>query len=221
MVSASSNRTHRFSSDLVAALGEPRGSAPVFRNAPYSIVYADPPWRFEVRDRDTGLQKAPDQHYETLSVEEMSTMCPPVADDALLMMRVYDPMLPEAMWLADLWGFDFITPLFRWMKTTEHPGQLQLFPIEHETPPMGLGYHTRGGGCEECWLFKRGNGLPVLRHDIRKEFFAPVREHSRKPDEIPGWIVDLYGPAPRIEMFSRIGRPGWDYFGNEVLFKCI
>ena len=81
---------------------------------------------------------------------------------------------------------------------------------------FGLGYHTRGGGCEECWLFKRGKGLPVLRHDIRKEFYAPIREHSRKPDKVAGWLVDLYGDVPRLEMFARTQRTGWEVFGNET-----
>ena len=79
-----------------------------------------------------------------------------------------------------------------------------------------MGYHTRGGGCEECWLFKRGRGLPVLRHDIRKEFYSPVREHSRKPDEVSNWLISLYGDVKRIELFSRTDRPGWDVWGNEA-----
>lgn len=177
---------------------------------------ADPPWRFEVRSRDTGLGRAPDAHYSTMSVDQMIALAPTAAPNALLGMWVYDPMLPAALRLANEWGFEFCTVLFRWLKTTEHPGQLALFPIEAPDPPMGLGYHTRGGGCEEMWLFKRGKGLPVLRHDIQKEFYAPVREHSRKPDEVPVWITQLYGDVPRLEMFTRTRRPGWDLFGNEI-----
>ena len=65
-------------------------------------------------------------------------------------------------------------------------------------------------------MFKRGKGLPVLRHDIRKEFYSSVRENSRKPDEVADWIVQLYGDVPRLEMFARTQRPGWDQFGNET-----
>lgn len=182
---------------------------------PYSILYCDPPWRFEVRNRATGLDRAPDAHYESMSIDEMAEL--PVgtwaADDAVMAMWVYDPMLPLALELANAWGFGFVTVLFRWFKTTD--GQLRMFDPT-PTPNFGLGYHTRGGACEECWLFKRGHGLPVRRHDIRKEFFAPVREHSRKPDEVPDWIVALYGTAPRLEMFARTKRAGWDQFGDEA-----
>lgn len=185
---------------------------------PRAIIYADPPWRFEVYDSASGLGRSPDAHYDTMTVPEICGM--PVkkwaAKDALLAMWVYDPMLPAAFDVAKAWGFEtFVTVLFRWMKTSDVPGQLRLFAME-EVLKMGTGYHTRGGGCEECWLFKRGKGLPVLRPDIRKEFFSPRREHSRKPDEVPGWLVDLYGDQPRLEMFARTTRPGWHAFGNQT-----
>ena len=46
--------------------------------------------------------------------------------------------------------------------------------------------------------------------------FAPRREHSRKPDEVADAIVRLCGDLPRIELFARTRRPGWDAWGNEV-----
>ena len=172
---------------------------------PYSLIYADPPWRFEPRSRASGLGKSPDRHYGTLNESELSLLRPPSAVDSLLVMWVYDPMLPEAMNVASSWGFTFTTVLFRWLKTTK-TGKLNF----------GTGYHTRGGGCEECWLFKRGKGLKVLDHGIRKEFYAPLREHSRKPDQVAGWLVDLYGDVTRLEMFARTKRRGWSVQGLET-----
>ena len=81
---------------------------------------------------------------------------------------------------------------------------------------LGLGYHTRAGGTEQCWLFRRGKGLPVLRHDIRRSFYAPVGRHSAKPHCVAAWLVDLYGDCPRIELFARDRKPGWAAWGNEV-----
>ena len=182
-------------------------------SGPYKIIYADPPWRFEVRDRKTGLEKSPDAHYETMTLGDLQLIQAPSASSSLLAMWVYDPMLPEALELAAAWGFKFTTVLFRWIKTTN--GQLRLFDPTPK-PHFGMGYHTRGGGCEEVWLFKRGKGLPVLNHGIRKEFFAPKREHSRKPDEVAKWLVDLYGDVHRLEMFARTEREGWDSWGNET-----
>lgn len=182
----------------------------------YSLIAADPAWRFEVYERDTGLDRAPDAHYQTITIADLCAI--PVKDwatkNALLAMWVYEPMLPAALQLGEAWGFSFVTVLFRWFKTTND--QLRLFD---PTPKQnfGMGYHTRGGACEEMWLFKCGKGLPVLRHDIRKEFFSPVREHSRKPDEVYGWLNSLYGgDQPKLEMFARTKRPGWDVHGLET-----
>ena len=44
----------------------------------------------------------------------------------------------------------------------------------------------------------------------------PLREHSRKPDEIRDAIVELVGDLPRIELFARQRFDGWDAWGNEV-----
>jgi len=45
---------------------------------------------------------------------------------------------------------------------------------------------------------------------------APRREHSRKPDEAYELIERMYPELPRIELFARARRPGWDAWGNET-----
>ena len=42
-----------------------------------------------------------------------------------------------------------------------------------------------------------------------------VRNHSKKPDE-QYEVIEKVSPAPRIELFARHKRKGWDCFGNEV-----
>ena len=43
-----------------------------------------------------------------------------------------------------------------------------------------------------------------------------VREHSRKPEEVPERIVQLLGDLPRVELFAREEAPGWVAWGDEV-----
>ena len=183
---------------------------------PFALLYADPPWSFVVRDRATGLGRAPDAHYGTLETAAIGAFLEEhalaVADNAVLVMWVYDPMLPQAFEVARAWGFEFVTVAFRWLKTRDD--QRELFGEDRLA--FGLGYHTRGGGCEEAFLFKRGRGLPVLRHDIRKEFYAQRREHSRKPGRVRGWLEQLYGDVPRVELFARETAPGWAAIGTET-----
>jgi N6-adenosine-specific RNA methylase IME4 len=42
------------------------------------------------------------------------------------------------------------------------------------------------------------------------------REHSRKPEVSYRIIEAMYPALPKIELFARQSRPGWDAWGNEV-----
>lgn len=58
--------------------------------------------------------------------------------------------------------------------------------------------------------------MPVRDHAVRQWRHAPVREHSRKPDEFITDLDRLFGDVPRVELFARTERPGWDVWGNQV-----
>jgi len=51
--------------------------------------------------------------------------------------------------------------------------------------------------------------------DVREIILAPVREHSRKPDEF-FHRVERYCDGPYLELFARERRPGWDAWGDEA-----
>jgi len=53
---------------------------------------------------------------------------------------------------------------------------------------------------------------------VRKLIVDYRREHSRKPHCVQDRIVELLGDIPRIELFGREERAGWDIFGNEYIF---
>ena len=52
--------------------------------------------------------------------------------------------------------------------------------------------------------------------NVHQVVFAPIAEHSKKPDIIREKIVELAGDLPRIELFARQSPTGWDIWGNEV-----
>jgi N6-adenosine-specific RNA methylase IME4 len=64
----------------------------------------------------------------------------------------------------------------------------------------------------------RGKGIKRVSASVRSTVISPIREHSRKPDEVRRRIEDLYGDVPRIELFARERAIGWDYFGDEIVF---
>ena len=50
---------------------------------------------------------------------------------------------------------------------------------------------------------------------MRELIIAPVREHSRKPDEVYERIEE-YCDGPYLELFARNRRPGWVSWGDQV-----
>jgi N6-adenosine-specific RNA methylase IME4 len=78
---------------------------------------------------------------------------------------------------------------------------------------MGLGHSTRAN-IELSWLGSRGQ--PHRRDKgVRELIVSPVREHSRKPDEIYGRI-ERYCAGPYLESFARQRWPGWSSWGNQI-----
>lgn len=171
----------------------------------FAAILADPPWRFRTWS-ETNQNRSASNHYSLMTLPEICALpvVDLVAEDCVLFLWVTRPMLPQALQVAEAWGFEYKTVAFTWTKTTKH-GK------EH----MGLGYWSRGNP-EQCWLFTRGNPkrLPTGR-GVREWMTAPVREHSRKPDETHERIERLVA-GPYLELFGRAQRHGWTVWGNET-----
>ena len=70
----------------------------------YGVLYADPPWRFAPYSQTTGMDRAADNHYPTMSTAEIAAMSVPAAKDAVLFLWATVPMLPEALDVMKQWG---------------------------------------------------------------------------------------------------------------------
>ena len=94
----------------------------------YNVIYADPPWRYEQK----GLQGAAENHYPTMSIDDMCAL--PVgnlaAKDCMLFLWTTFPMLPEALKLINAWGFQYKTVAFVWDKQVHNPGRYTLSQTE-------------------------------------------------------------------------------------------
>jgi N6-adenosine-specific RNA methylase IME4 len=187
-----------------------------FPTGPFTVVLADPPWNFAAWSH-RGEGKGASQHYGTMTIKDICAL--PVssiaADNAALFLWVVQPMLPEAMTVIESWGFKFRTVAFCWVKMPALWESDQFSFAPRIKPRLGLGYHTRSG-MEQCWLAIRGKGYKRVQQGVEQVLHSPIREHSRKPDEIADRIVKLTGNVPRIELFARQSRPGWVTWGNET-----
>jgi hypothetical protein len=83
----------------------------------YNAILADPGWRFQVRNRDTGLSRAADVHYATASTKDICAI--PVwritTEDCVLLLWATVPMLPDALEVMKAWGFTYKSS-FVWVK---------------------------------------------------------------------------------------------------------
>lgn len=165
-------------------------------NKKYNIIYADPPWKY-------GRKIA---HYDCVPIKEIYNFpIDKMADkNCALFLWVTFPILPEALETVKKWGFRYVTIAFNWIKTNKNKG----------TPFIGLGNWTRAN-AEICVLGIKGN-LKRRSNKVSQVVLSPLREHSRKPDEVRDKIIQLMGNLPRIELFARQSVKGWDSWGNET-----
>ena len=182
----------------------------------FKTICADPPWYFRTRttvvsDRD------PQRHYPVMPVAEIAAL--PVSaiasPDAHLWLWATGPCLPQAFEVIKAWGFRYSGMGLVWIKLKRHhdPAQLRVVPMIEGDLFVGLGFTTRKN-AEFCLLARRGNAKRAAK-DVREIVMAPVRAHSRKPDEAFARI-ERYADGPRVELFSRQSRIGWATWGLEA-----
>jgi hypothetical protein len=110
----------------------------------------------------------------------------------------------------DAWGFRYSSVAFTWVKT--NPKAPVLF-LDHRSFHIGLGHTTRKN-AEFCLLGRRGSPKRLSKA-VRELIIAPRREHSRKPEEAYARI-EQFCAGPRLELFGRQTRLGWEVWGNEA-----
>jgi N6-adenosine-specific RNA methylase IME4 len=169
----------------------------------FDLLMVDPPWAFALRS-EKGEGKSAQAQYACMPLDAIKAL--PVAQlargDAFLWLWATNPMLPQALEVMAAWGFTFSTS-GTWVKTTTG-GKLAF----------GTGYVLRS--ASEPFLIGKF-GRPRAGRSVRSVIMAPVREHSRKPDEAYAAAEALAPDAlRRADLFSRESRPGWNAWGHEA-----
>lgn len=167
----------------------------------YSLIMADPPWRFATYSAKGGA-KGP--QYACMDLDSLKAL--PVSDlaarDCVLWLWATNPMLPQAIETMAAWGFDFRTA-GTWIKTTAS-GKIR----------MGTGYWLRSTS-EPFLIGVRGKARPASR-SIRSGFLAQAGRHSEKPAAAFDFARAMAPQGCAIELFARSAREGWDAMGDEL-----
>lgn len=164
----------------------------------YGVILADPPWKFEVYSKDTGMDRAAGNHYPTMDVEAIKALKVPAANDCVLFLWATVPMLPQAFDVMLAWGFEYRSQ-FVWVKDKTGTGFWNL--NQHEVLMIGV--------CGNVPAPAAGERYSSIVH-------APRGTHSTKPFAFHEMIETMFPNLPRVELFARERFDGWDAWGNEL-----
>lgn len=174
----------------------------------YKTILADPPWQYgewgagssKSAFHEKHNQEAEPMPYPTMTVEQIKAL--PVSDFADDNCELYlwttQKYLFDAAVVLKAWGFRYCQTL-TWCKK-----------------PMGKGQGGVYTPTTEFLILGRKGKMPKVER-IDTTWFLVKREmrHSKKPDCFQT-MIEMVTEAPRLEMFARRKRPGWDVWGNEV-----
>lgn len=172
----------------------------------YSTILADPPWRFNNRTVRGAPEEPCCQRYQTLTTQEISEInvdkfC---NESCHLYLWVPNAMLPEGLMVMDSWGFSYKTNIV-WRKIKK----------DGDIHKGGLGFYFRNA-TEMCLFGVKGKmrTLQPGRTQVNVIDYPPG-PHSQKPIGMYE-IIEACSPGPRLELFARNTRDGWDSWGDEV-----
>ena len=206
----------------------------------YKLALIDPPYLYDNMQQND--PKRGGITYSTMSLKDLSEL--PISnimdDNSVIVVWVTFPKLCDtyegkydAMSMIKSWNYKPVTALFVWIKLNrkahiinedadpyweEDKGDPNRYEhIKTKDIYSGLGRYTNSN-VEFAIVARRGKGLPRLAKNVKQLIFAPIGNHSAKPQEQYNRLYRLFGDVPRIELFARSINPppqGWDFTGLE------
>lgn len=163
----------------------------------YPIIYADPPWQYQ---HMISVSREIEEQYPTMTIEDICSLGiqDVTTPDAMLFLWVPPSLLENGLKVISSWGFIFLTSMI-WDKQK-----------------IGMGYYTRQQH-ENILIAKKGTAIVPDPSTLSPSVISePRTEHSKKPGKMYEIIERMYPNLPKIEIFARTKRDGWDSWGNEV-----
>jgi N6-adenosine-specific RNA methylase IME4 len=168
------------------------------KNLKLDTLVADPPWNIQQLGR-YGAQG----HYDLMTMPDIIDMGEAIqaltADNAHLYLWVTNAVVPYIKEILEGWGFTYRS-IVTWVK-----------------PRLGLGGYFRNS--TEQLIFATRGKAPVAFKGQPTWFFAPVQDHSHKPEEFYEIVERMSGSlgnGVKGELFARRKHHDWLVWGNEI-----
>lgn len=171
----------------------------------YACILADPPWARSDGDAPVKPNRRvpgePDR-FPTMKGREIAAL--PIgdlaADRAHLWMWSLNTTMEQAYVAIRAWGF-VPKGLVTWCKPNGMTGRRLYF-------------WTRS---EQLIFASRGTPAMLPENPVPSTWFTWARpgRWAQKPDD-SYTMIESVSPGPRLELFARYEREGWDQWGNEV-----
>ena len=160
----------------------------------FEVIAMDLPWPYGNQDSYDSAGFRSTCPYPEESIEDLTARELPAAADCVLWLWTTHLFMRHAFTLLDAWGFQE-KAILTWAKDR-----------------MGTGRWLRSQS-EFCIMAVKGKPKVDLTNKTTV-LQAPLREHSRKPDEFYQMVGALC-IGRRLDYFSREARPGWEQYGSE------
>ena len=169
----------------------------------YSVIYADPPWKYKNTSPPCLPSKSPntclvEYYYPTMTIQEIKELqvqelC---EKNCVLFLWATTPAIQEGLEVVKAWGFNYKT-MITWEKTNNDC----------------MGYWFRV--CTEHLIVAVKGNIKAFRDMERTCYHEKRGKHSKKPDHFYE-IIERVTTGNRVELFARQKRRGWDIWGNEL-----
>jgi N6-adenosine-specific RNA methylase IME4 len=201
------------------------------------MILADPPWQYNDRKavrKDGGKARygiGASGRYTTEPTQQIGNL--PVgdlgADRSHLYMWATFPMLTDALYVMDAWGYTYKTVAFVWIKVNSGrwrrpmlegrkvKGTWKIEEFFNWMTFYGVGFYT-ASNAEIVLLGTRGRPYKPVKKESQVIYHPGWRggEHSRKPDEVQRRIEVMYPDHQCAELFARRQYGDWLCLGNEM-----
>ena len=177
----------------------------------YKTIVIDPPWQYGAWGKNSGKGSRGDfsgrkdliidMPYRTMTVEQIKALqLKEHADENCeLYLWTTQKYLPVAFDVLKHWGWKYCQTL-TWCKKPRGTGQGGVYCPTNEFLILGRrGRMPKAKRIDSTWW----------------QVKRPHNSHSTKPEYFQD-MIETVSDSPRLEIFARRKRSGWDVFGNEV-----